>query len=51
MFLARWTKEPITTKTLIEAMAANGDWSSTNVETPTKFRFVKTDKGKFGTKG
>jgi hypothetical protein len=60
-------KEPMTTKEMIEAMAAKGYWSSPNGQTPAATlysailreikakgkdsRFVKTEKGKFGTKG
>ena len=61
------SKEPMTTKEMIEAMAAKGYWSSPNGQTPAatlysailreiktkgkEARFVKTEKGKFGTKG
>ena len=60
-------KEPMTTKEMIEAMAAKGYWSSPNGQTPAatlysailreiktkgkESRFEKTEKGKFGIRG
>ena len=60
-------KEPMTTKEMIETMAAKGLWSSPNGQTPAATlysailreiktkgkdsRFQKTEKGKFGIRG